>query len=159
MSRFSLRAAKETFLTLPRIFKLLIVFALVNTFLIAGITGTRLVIFQNTAIVKSINVGVYSDADCSSIVNAIDWGKIEPGEDKIVDVFIRNEGNSDVILQIRAVDWSPPEVSQYATLKCTHQGQIIEVGGTVKVSLILSLNSTVTEIANFSFDIMIEASG
>jgi len=137
----------------------LIIFALVNGFLILGSVGGQVVTFSNQGVVKTINVGVYWDVECLNVVNTVDWGTVEPGEDKIVDVFIRNEGNSDAVLRIQASNWFPSEFSQFATLSCSHQGQVIEVGRILKASFILSLNRTVQDITDFGFDILIEASG
>ncbi len=156
LGRFSPSVAKDVFSALPPIFKLLIVLAIVNGFLIANTASTQFVVFRNTAIVKSIDIGVYWDVDCTSPVEAIDWGIIEPGENKTVDVYVRNEGNSELVLSIWAANWSSPEVEHYINFTSDYQGQPIGVDGAIRVALILSLSWDVRDITAFSFDVVIE---
>lgn len=159
LRRFSWHAAKEMFSALPPIFKLLVVLAMVNGFLIASITSTQFVVFRNTAIVKSINIGVYWDVDCLSPVEGVDWGIIEPGENKTVVVYVRNEGNSELFLSIWAANWSSPEVELYMSFTSDYQGQPVGVGDAIPVALILSMSRDVEDITAFSFDVVIETRG
>ncbi|MCW3986009.1 MAG: hypothetical protein NWE91_06345 [Candidatus Bathyarchaeota archaeon] len=152
-------AARDVFAAWPPIFKLLIVLAIVNGFLIANTASTQLVVFRNTAIVKSINIGVYRDVDCTSPVEAIDWGIIEPGENMTIDVYVRNEGNSELVLSIWAANWSSPEVEHYMNFTSDYQDQPIGVGDALPVALILSLSWDVRDITAFSFDVIIETRG
>lgn len=151
--------AKELFAALPPIFKLLIVFAIINVLLIAGIASTQLVVFRNTAIVKSIHVGVYWDANCSIPVQGIDWGVIEPGENKTIMVYVRNEGNWAFSLSIWAANWSSPEAEQYMNFTSDYQGQPVAVNEVIPVALILSVAPEIQNIKSFSFDVVIVISG
>jgi len=159
LGRFSLSVAKDVFSALPPIFKLLIMLAIVNAILIANTASTQFVVFRNTAIVKSINIGVYWDVDCASSVEGIDWGIIEPGENKTVDVYVRNEGNSELVLSIWAANWSSPQVEYYMNFTSEYQDQSISVDGVMPVALILSLSRDVRDITAFSFDVIIETQG
>lgn len=157
--RSPLGIAGEVFSALPPIFKLLVVLLIVNAFLIAAIGSTQLKVFRNTAIIKSIEVGVYEDANCSYPVEGIDWGIIEPGENKTEIVYMRNEGNWEFHLSVYAVNWAPPETESYMNVTSDYQGQPIPVGSTVRVELVLSLSEDVRDITSFNFDLVIEVEG
>lgn len=155
--RSSLEIAGEAFSALPPIFKLLVVLVIVNSIFVALIGSTQFKVFRNTAIIKSIEVGVYWDANCSDPVEGIDWGVIGPAESNTAVVYMRNEGNWEFHLLMYAVNWSPPEAESYMSLTSDYQGQSIPVGGSVRVELILSLSEDVKDITSFNFDLVIEA--
>jgi hypothetical protein len=52
----------------------------------------------NVGVVKAVGVGGYWDATSTNKVSSIDWGVLDPGSNKNVTVYIRNEGNSAVSL-------------------------------------------------------------
>ncbi len=155
----ALHSAKTPSTALPRIFKLLIVFAVVNTFLVAGIESQQFVVFRNTAIVKSVDIGVYWDSACERPVNIINWGVIEAGQKKTMVVYVRNEGTWDLDLSIWAANWSPAEAETFMNFSSSYQGQPIEVGDTVSISLVLSASSEIRDVASFGFDMIFETSG
>jgi len=157
--RSPLGIAGEVFSALPPIAKLLVVLLVINAFLVAATGSTQLMVFRNTAIIKSIEVGVYQDAGCSYPVEGIDWGIIEPGQDLTKIVYMRNEGNWEFHLSVYAANWTPPETESYMSLTSDYQGQPIPVGSTIRVELILSLSEDVRDIASFDFDLVIEVEG
>ena len=161
-SRFP--SARGTFSNLPPLFRLLVIVTLLNAFMILGIAGHRSLVFRNTAIIKSINVGVYWDADCTKPIEeleGIDWGIVEPGRNATAAVYIRNEGNYECCLNVTAADWYPVEVEDYLTLRADYDGEPIGVGETLLVELVLNakLNIAFSGITSFDFLIIIDASG
>ena|GEM_PF-3401828 len=181
MREYSARYLKEVFSALPPLAKLLLIFIVVNALLIVGIASIRTVSFNNIATIKAINVGVYWDANCTLPVNetptpsfdgetplpisepsGIDWGSIEPGERKSVDVYVRNDGNSECVLEITAVDWTPENAVDYIGLTSDYQDQPLGVtseDSALKVSLILVVSPYIQDVTVFSFQIVIEAVG
>lgn len=157
MRKFPLRRAREMISFLPPVVKLLVVFTVVNVVLAAGSVTMQLVILRNTAVITMVNVAIYWDASFSSPVEAIDWGNIEPGGDKVIGLYIKNEGNSDVFLSIQAVNLLPSEAVDYIMFSCDYLGQIIKPQDFVHVTLSLSVSPTVQEMTSFSFDVAIEA--
>ena len=61
----------------------------------------------NTGDVKGVGVGVYWDVECSNKTTSVDWGFLEPGEASNVTVFIQNEGNIPVVLNMTTDNWNP----------------------------------------------------
>lgn len=152
-------AVRKTLIALPPIFKLVVAFAVVNVLLIAVISSSQFRVFRNTAIVKSINIGVYWDVNCTDPVGGIDWGVIEPDENKTVEVYVRNEGNWEATLSIWAANWSSLEVEGFMSFTSDYQGQPLGVNQVLPVAFVLSVSAETKDVDSFAFDIVIEATG
>lgn len=113
----------------------------------------------NVGTVKAIGVGVYWDISCGDLVSSIDWGFVEPGATENVTVYIRNEGSAPVALSLETENWSPSNASDYMSVTWDYEGEVIDVGGVVEVTLSLSVSDTIEGITNFGFDIVIIGSG
>jgi len=159
LRKVSIKEVKQAFESSPQLFKLIIVFALVNVLLVAGISSVQQVAFQSTGLVKSINVGVYLDANCTIQVGGIDWGLMEPGENITREVYLRNEGNVEVVLSIWAANWSSPEVEEFMDFSSDYQDSPVGVANKIPLKLILHLSPDIKEIETFGFDIIIETRG
>jgi hypothetical protein len=101
----------------------------------------------------SIGVGVYWDASSANRITAIDWGSLEPGATKSYSVYIRNEGSYALTLSMSTSNWSPSTASNYMTLTWNYNGQTINAGEAVTVTLTLTVSESITDISGFSFDI------
>jgi hypothetical protein len=109
--------------------------------------------------VKAIGVMVYSDVNAANRLTSIDWGIVEPGEDKNATCYIRNEGNFAVTLSLVTENWSPSNASQYITLSWNYDGHSIGLGEIVEVTINLDVSDSVSGITDFSFDVVIVGSG
>ncbi len=109
--------------------------------------------------VKGIGVGIYWDSSCTNPVSSINWGVIEPGSNRTVTIYIRNEGNTAVTLSRTTQNWNPTTSSNYMTLNWTYSGQTLSVNQVLLIRLMLVVSSNISGITNFSFDITITASG
>jgi hypothetical protein len=114
---------------------------------------------SNSGSIKGIGVGIYQYSNCTSPVSSISWGMLDPGSNKNVTVYIRNEGNSPATLSMATSNWNPSTASNYMTLTWNYGGQTLSVNQVIPVKLTLSASSTISGITNFSFDITITASG
>ncbi len=139
--------------------------ALVLCALATGIFGTALSLLQtnrtipNAGSVKGIGVGIYWDSACTNRTSSINWGLLDPGSNKTVTVYIRNEGNAVATLSKAAQNWNPSTASSYMTLNWNYAGQTLSVNQVLQVKLTLVVSATVSGITNFSFDILITATG
>jgi len=106
-----------------------------------------------------VGVGVYWDANCSSPVNYVDWGSVEPGSVKNVTVFIRNEGNEPSTLFLNTTNWNPQNASDFIKLNWDYNEYIIYPQQTTRVMLMLSVATITTKIKDFNFDIIIGVNG
>ena len=181
MRKYSAQYLKEVFTALPPLAKLLLIFGLVNALLIVGTTSVRIVSFGNIATIKAVNVGVYWDANCTLPVDetlkpgpegvaplpisdppGIDWGLIEPGESKTIEVYVKNEGTTECILEITTDDWTPDMATKYIGFTTDYQNQSLGVkleDSVLKVGLILVVSPYIRDVTTFGFQIIIEAVG
>jgi hypothetical protein len=114
---------------------------------------------SNVGSLKTIDIGAYWDENLTNRVNQINWGLLEPGDQKSFSIYLHNEGNSAVTLIRSTSNWSPSAAATYLTLKWDYNGQTIEAGKNLKVTLTLSVNTDITGITNFSFDITVVGTG
>lgn len=111
----------------------------------------------NYGSVKSVGVGVYEDEECTRNVTEIDWGFLIPGSSFTREVWIKNTGNVEIVLNMTTEGWSPAEVRNYLTLTWDYEGQVLNASQVVRAVFTLSVSETITEtdIESFSFDIVI----
>ncbi len=107
--------------------------------------------------IDAIDVGVYSDENCSDDVSFIDWGNIEPGLVKNVSLFFRNEGTVAADLFLSTDNWSPSNASEFLTLTWDYSGRTLDLFEIVPITLTLQVSPSVSGIKSFSFDIIIGA--
>lgn len=133
--------------------------------LLVGLFGTTLSLVQNSRTVssagsvKGIGVGIYWDSSCNNRVSSITWGVLEPGSNKTVTVYVRNEGNAVTTLSKSVQNWSPSTASSYMTLNWNYAGQTLSVNQVLQVKLTLVVSSTISGITSFGFDITVTATG
>jgi hypothetical protein len=139
--------------------------ALILCALATGIFGTVLSVRTNSRIisnagsVKGIGVGIYWDSACTNRTSSINWASLDPGSNKTVTLYIRNEGNAVATLSKAAQNWNPSNVSGYMTLNWNYAGQTLSVNQVLQVKLTLTVSSTVSGITNFTFEITVTATG
>jgi hypothetical protein len=144
---------------------LVVSFALVLSFLAIGIYETASSLVQtdrtisNTGLVKGIGVGIYWNSACTNQTSSINWGLLDPGSNKTVTLYIRNEGNTAATLSKATQNWNPSTASSYMTLNWNYGGQTLSVSQVLQVKLTLVVSSTISGITSFGFDITITASG
>lgn len=107
--------------------------------------------------VVSVNVGVYTDSACTQQATAIDWGNLEPGENKTVTLYIKNTGNSPVTLGMTTNTWSPSDATQSITISWNRNGAVLASGAVVSANVQIIISPT-TALSDFSFNIVITGS-
>ena len=127
--------------------------------LVLGVTALNYIFLYNVGNVKAIGVGVYWDSGCTNEALLIDWGIVEPGTTEDVTFYIRNEGNSDVMLSMNTTNWSPSDASNYIALSWDYGSQSIIPATVLQVTLTLSMSLSVQGITSFSFDIVVTGTG
>lgn len=128
--------------------------AVATVFLTSGILfGSKTL--NNRGNVNAIGVGVYLEDMCVNEVTTIDWGYMEPGSSKNVTIYIKNEGNTPMTLNMTVGNWNPPTASTYMTLDWNREGSQVNAQSVQETTLTLSVASTIIEVYSFSFDITI----
>jgi hypothetical protein len=119
--------------------------------------SSRTIAYANS--ISGVGVGIYWDHACTNRTLSLDWGLIEPGSSSKTMVYIRNEGNSAVSLWMTTSNWNPSAASGYLTLTWTYTDRILGAGEVIPMELILNVFHTVSGITDFSFDVVITATG
>jgi len=110
---------------------------------------------NNTGYVKAIGVSVYFNAECTNEAHSIDWGYLQPGKNKSVTVYIKNNGTIPMILSHNTQNWTPPVAENYIIFSWDGEGKIVENGHVIPVILTLHVDENITDVESFSFDLVI----
>ena len=101
-------------------------------------------------------VGVYSDADCENRLYSVDWGNLSPGSTREREVYVRNECNESMVLNLMAENWLPTVAEQDISLSWNYAGCPICENQVKQVNLVLQVSPRIVDVASFSFDIVID---
>jgi len=105
--------------------------------------------------VKGINMGIYSDQACTTPVESIRWGLIEPGATTNKTVYVRNEGDAETTLTMTLSNWNPPNSSNHISITWNYTGQTLDVNQAIPITFTLHIEENIQGISDFSFDITI----
>lgn len=126
---------------------------LMMTSVLALLQSSRTITSSGT--IKAINVGVYQDAGCTQTLTSISWGALDPGSSTNQTVYVKNEGNTAMVLNMTTNTWSPSNSTGYMTFTWNRENATVTPGNNVQASLVLSVSNNITGITNFSFNIVI----
>lgn len=128
--------------------------AVASVVLTSGILfGSRTI--DNAGNVNSIGVGVYWEQECTNEVTIVDWGYIEPGSTQNATIYIRNEGNTPMTLNMTTENWNPVTAPTYIILVWNREGAQVNANSTLETILTLTVSSSITEISTFNFNMTI----
>jgi hypothetical protein len=123
------------------------------TLVTAGIIATQTIPSSGT--VTTVNVGVYSDVQCTQNCTSISWGTISPGDSINRIVYVKNTGTVPITISMTAGSWNPTDASNYLTLSWDQEGEVLAVGESVSATLTLSAAGDTGDLTDFSFNIII----
>jgi hypothetical protein len=102
--------------------------------------------------VRGFGAEIYWDQGCTNRTLSFDWGPIEPGLNKTLTVYIRNEGDSATCLSMATSNWTPSAALSFMTLNWNYSGRILSVDQVIPLELTLAISLTISGITNFSFE-------
>jgi len=137
-----------------------VILTLAITVLFVSVFATTLLTsFQrvpNGGNVKAVGVGVYWDSACTNNVTSIDWGFLDPGQSANRTVYVKNHGNTPIVLNMTSENWTPSSARNYIIFSWNREGYVLNTTvPVVQVVLTLSVSSNISGITNFNFDIII----
>jgi hypothetical protein len=132
--------------------KLFLVAVLAATVLLATATIALVEAVPNKGKMKAVNLGLYWNNACTNTTGAVDWGLLSPGAASNITLYVRNEGNSAVTLNLTTKNWSPPNSSEYIVLAWNRERQVLEPQTVATATLTLSVSANISGITDFSFD-------
>jgi len=114
---------------------------------------------RTTGRIKGVGASIWADANATLGIEFIDWGTLEPGETKDLVVYIRSEGNVPMNLTMYTELWEPVETESFVTLLWDAEDAVIQPEEIRMVTFTLVISSDIEGIDNFSFDIVVVATG
>ena len=102
-----------------------------------------------------VEIDVYEDLACITIQSSIDWGEIEAGDSTSVTIYIKNNGDTDILLGLDSENWTPTNINDYTTLSWDDNGTALTPGEVRVVKLTLKVDPDCPSMNNFGFDVVI----
>lgn len=102
-----------------------------------------------------VGVGVYSDSACATALSTISWGNLNTGYAETYTMYVKNQGNVPVTLNMAAGNWNPSSASRYITLTWNKKNYVLPAGQVVQAVLTLTVSSKVSGVTSFSFSLTI----
>jgi hypothetical protein len=133
------------------------VIALVATALALTLTTAAVLsVNQNVPLngtIDAINLGVYSDSECTQTVTALNVGNLSPGATATQIVYIKNTGNVPETLTMSVNNWNPTNAPTYLTLSWNRQNTVLNAGQSIQATLTLTAASNTGSLTTFSCDV------
>ncbi len=123
------------------------------TLVTAGIIATQTL--SSNGVVKTVNVGVYSDSDCEQNCTSINWGLLYPGDLVNKTVYVKNIGTVPITLSMNIEKWLPEGVDDYLSLSWDQEGAVLQADESVSANFVLSISENTKGFSDFSFDIVV----
>jgi hypothetical protein len=136
----------------------LVVGLLVGCFATYGIMQYSMQI-SNTATLKLVDIGVFTNINLTTPVTSINWGMLQPGQVENYSAYLLSESNVPITLSMYTANWNPSNASNYLTLTWNYKAQTIQPHASLPITFTLAVNTSIQGIPQFSFDIWIVGSG
>jgi hypothetical protein len=147
---------KVVFRTLSTVFVCMLAFSIVAISLSLVQTSKS---FSSAGSIKGVGVGIYSDINCTKMISSINWGILDPGSSKTYTMYVRNEGNTPIVLLKTMNNWTPSNAANYVKLTWDYANQTLGSTMVLQIALKLAISSEVSGITSFAFGTTITASG
>ncbi|NWG11166.1 hypothetical protein HXY33_05390 [Candidatus Bathyarchaeota archaeon] len=114
-------------------------------------------VYPNVSAVETTgNLKVFWDQSCTQSVITIDWGTIMWGQTKQIMVFIRNDGNQTLYLNLKTSNWNPSYAYDSLLFSFNRTKLLVSAEEVDKIILRLYVSLVTQNIHKFSFDIIFE---
>lgn len=140
--------------------KAILLTAVVLTALLAAIVGVYFILrVRSTGTIKTVRCEIYWDQQGTQTATEIQWGILEPGKTASKVLFIKNKSNVMANLTLGVEDFDPPTAADYITLSWDYDGHKFNPDEIIAVTFYLEVSPDIRDIYEFSFYIVIIASG
>lgn len=106
----------------------------------------------------AVEIDVFSNSACTQVLTQVTWGQIEAGDHSTRTVYVKNNGDTGVVLSLNTDSWGPSNAENYMTLTWNYNGAQISPGEVASINLTLNVSSSCPALSSFNFDIIIVAS-
>ena len=105
-----------------------------------------------------MEMDVYEDLECTIVQSSIEWGEIEAGASTSVTVYIKNNGDTNILLGLDSANWTPTKCADYTTLSWDYDATVLVPGEVREVTITLDVDQDSPHRNSFGFDVVIIAS-
>ena len=102
-----------------------------------------------------IEIDIYSNQACTSQLTDVEWGEIEAGGDSNSVIYVKNNGDMNVVISLATENWSSSTASNNMELSWDYSGSPISSGDVRQITLTLSVDPDCPELSSFGFNIVI----
>jgi hypothetical protein len=132
---------------------------IIITFVTSGLLFASQSVQYNGA-VSAVNVGVYSDSNCTTNCTTINAETISPGNSYSYTIYVKNTGNAPVTLSMTTSGWNPAAANGPIEMTWNRDNYNLAAGASVRATLTLTVSSSISSsITTFSFSITITGAG
>lgn len=124
------------------------------TLVTAGLIATQTISSDGT-VVLAVNIGVYTNSQCTQNCTNVSWGTLNPGDTTSKIVYVKNTGTVPVTLTMTTENWVPTNANSVITLAWDQQDTVLDAGQSTPANLTLTVASDTGALTNFSFNIII----
>jgi hypothetical protein len=103
--------------------------------------------------ISAVNLGVYSDSECTQTATALNVGNLSPGGTATQTVYIKNTGNIPETLTMTTNNWAPSGASSLLTLTWNRQNTVLNAGASTQATLTLTVAANTGSLTTFSCDV------
>ncbi len=103
--------------------------------------------------INAVNLGVYTDSDCTQTATALTAGTLNPGATTTQTVYIKNTGNVAETLTMTTNNWTPTSASTSLTLTWNRANTVLAAGESIQATLTLTAAANTGSLTTFSCDI------
>jgi hypothetical protein len=103
--------------------------------------------------ISAVNLGIYSDSECTQTVTALDVGTLNQGSTATQTVYVKNTGNVPETLTMTTNNWTPTGASSALTLTWNQQNTVLPAGQSIQATLTLTAAANTGSLTTFACDV------
>jgi len=103
----------------------------------------------------TIEIGVFWDITATQKVDSIDWGSLQPGENKTVTIYVKNTGGGPITGSFNTADWVPVLAANYISLKWDFGLTPLEPGRVRETHFTIMVSKDIRDVTTFYFTIIV----
>ena len=103
--------------------------------------------------INAVNLGVYSDSQCTQTVTALNVGALNPGGTATQTVWVKNTGNIPETLTMTVNNWNPANAASSLTLTWNRPNYVLNAGAVVQATITLTAAANTGSLTTFSCDV------
>jgi len=128
----------------------LVVFSLCLTVVMFAALGESQIL-PHLGSVKTTNVSIYSDYECTKNCTALCDLVVYPGCNFTKTVFVKNNGNTPELLTMTVDQWNPCYASSYLNITWNQENTVLEPGEIIQAALTLEAASNANSLKSFGY--------